>query len=49
MVATERRARATLEERVKVLEIRDREKTGRLERIEQAQERLERVRALLAP
>lgn len=47
MVATERRARARLEERVSVLEVRDREKNGRLERIERAQERLERVRALL--
>lgn len=47
MVATERRARARLEERVSVLEVRDREKNGRLERIERAQERLERVRGLL--
>jgi len=49
MVRSERVARARLEERVKVLESRDREKSGRLERIEKAQERLERVRALLEP
>ncbi|KAI0897773.1 hypothetical protein F4806DRAFT_376769 [Annulohypoxylon nitens] len=47
MVATERRARAKLEERVTVLERRDVEKRDRLERLEGAMERLERVRALL--
>ncbi|KAI5865508.1 hypothetical protein GGS23DRAFT_595029 [Durotheca rogersii] len=47
MVATERRARAALEERVSVLERRDAEKRGRLERLEGAMERIERVRALL--
>ncbi|XDG02229.1 hypothetical protein ABKA04_001844 [Annulohypoxylon sp. FPYF3050] len=47
MVATERRARAKLEERVSVLERRDGEKRDRLERLEGAMERLERVRTLL--
>ncbi|KAI9795747.1 MAG: hypothetical protein M1833_006840 [Piccolia ochrophora] len=47
MVATERRARAKLEERVEVLERRDREKRGRLERLEKAVGRVERVRGLL--
>lgn len=47
MVATERRARAKLEERVSVLERRDVEKRDRLERLEGAMERLERVRTLL--
>ncbi|RYP42424.1 hypothetical protein DL767_000346 [Monosporascus sp. MG133] len=47
MVAAERRARAKLEERVGVLERRDVEKRDRLERLEGAVGRLERVRALL--
>ncbi|RYP77121.1 hypothetical protein DL771_001411 [Monosporascus sp. 5C6A] len=47
MVAAERRARAKLEERVGVLERRDAEKRDRLERLEGAVGRLERVRALL--
>ncbi|KAJ1329080.1 GDP/GTP exchange factor Sec2p [Microdochium nivale] len=47
MVATERRARAKLEERVSVLEQRDVEKRVRLERLEGAMARLDRVRALL--
>ncbi|TPX13459.1 uncharacterized protein E0L32_006189 [Thyridium curvatum] len=47
MVATERRARAALEERVAMLERRDAEKRGRLERLESAVGRIERVRALL--
>ncbi|KAI1462367.1 hypothetical protein F4805DRAFT_452903 [Annulohypoxylon moriforme] len=47
MVATERRARAKLEERVDVLERRDVEKRDRLEKLEGAMGRLERVRALL--
>ncbi|KAI0011211.1 hypothetical protein F4779DRAFT_247298 [Xylariaceae sp. FL0662B] len=47
MVAAERRARARLEERVSVLEARDVEKRDRLERLEGAMARLERVRALL--
>ncbi|OTB07777.1 hypothetical protein M426DRAFT_19712 [Hypoxylon sp. CI-4A] len=47
MVATERRARAKLEERVSVLERRDVEKRDRLERLEGAMGRLERVRVLL--
>jgi DNA repair exonuclease SbcCD ATPase subunit len=48
MVATERRARAKLEERVEVLERRDGEKRRRLERLESAMGRIERARALLA-
>lgn len=47
MVASERRARAKLEERVTVLERRDGEKRDRLGRLEGAMERLERVRSLL--
>lgn len=47
MVATERRARAKLEERVTVLERRDVEKRDRLEKLEGAMGRLERVRSLL--
>lgn len=49
MVATERKARAKLEERVEVLERRDGEKRKRLERLEGAVARIERVRGLLAP
>lgn len=47
MVATERRARAKLEERVQVLEKRDSEKRRRLERLEKAIERIERVRMMV--
>lgn len=47
MVATERRARAKLEERVEVLERREWEKKGRLERLEAAMGRIERVRRAL--
>jgi predicted RNase H-like nuclease (RuvC/YqgF family) len=49
MVATERKARAQLEERVAILERRDIEKRQRLERLESALARIERVRALLGP
>jgi len=49
MVATERKARAKLEERVAILERRDVEKRKRLERLENAMGRIERVRGLLAP
>jgi predicted RNase H-like nuclease (RuvC/YqgF family) len=49
MVATERKARAKLEERVELLERRDGEKRKRLERLEGAVQRIERVRGLLAP
>ncbi len=47
MVAEERRARARLEARVAVLEQRDSDKKHRLERLEQAMDRIERVRAML--
>lgn len=47
MVATERRARAKLEERVGMLEKRDTDKRRRLERLETAMERIDRVRSLL--
>ncbi|KAI1466316.1 uncharacterized protein F4812DRAFT_74859 [Daldinia caldariorum] len=47
MVASERRARALLEERVLVLERRDVEKRDRLDRLEGAVGRLERVKAVL--
>lgn len=49
MVAAERRARAKLEERVAILERRDVEKRKRLERLESAMGRIERVRGLLGP
>jgi predicted RNase H-like nuclease (RuvC/YqgF family) len=47
MVATERKARARLEERVEILEKRDVEKRKRLERLENALQRIERVKNLL--
>lgn len=47
MVAQERKARAKLEERVAVLERRDIEKRSRLERLEKAMARVERLRALV--
>ncbi|KAM7195262.1 hypothetical protein V8F33_006770 [Rhypophila sp. PSN 637] len=47
MVASERRARAQLEDRVATLEKRDSEKKKRLERLEGAMKRIERVRGML--
>lgn len=47
MVAAERKARAKLEARVEVLERRDREKHARLERLEGAVGRVERVKKML--
>lgn len=47
MVADERRARAKLEERVGELERRDAEKRRRLEKLETAMTRIDRVRTLL--
>jgi hypothetical protein len=47
MVANERKARAKLEERVKVLEQRDGEKRKRLERLERMMGRIERVRGMV--
>lgn len=47
MVAQERKARVRLEERVAVLERRDIEKRNRLERLEKAMERVDRIRALV--
>lgn len=47
MVANERRARAKLEERVKTLEKRDEQKKERLEILEGAVRRMERVREVL--
>jgi len=47
MVATERRARAKLEDRVVILERRDTEKRERLERLERALRRIDRVKHLL--
>lgn len=47
MVATERRERAKLEERVKMLETREREKKGRLDRLEERVKRVERVRTMV--
>lgn len=49
MVAEERRARAKLEERIEILEKRDTEKRQRLERLEGALKRIERVRGMLSP
>ena len=48
MVAEERRARAKLEERIELLEKKDRDKMGRLDRLEKAVSRLDRVKALLS-
>jgi hypothetical protein len=47
MVASERKARAKLEERVKVLEQRDVEKRKRLEKLERQMQRIERVRGMV--
>ncbi|KJZ74201.1 hypothetical protein HIM_06432 [Hirsutella minnesotensis 3608] len=47
MVADERRARARLEQRVGELEKRDAEKRKRLERLEVAMQRIEKVKSLL--
>ncbi|BCR90474.1 uncharacterized protein ACHE_60360S [Aspergillus chevalieri] len=47
MVAQERKARARLEERVAVLERRDVEKRTRLDRLEKAMQRVERLRAMV--
>jgi hypothetical protein len=47
MVAQERKARAKLEERVALLEKRDGEKRKRLDRLEKAIARVERVRGLI--
>lgn len=47
MVADERRARAALEDRVGLLERRDEEKRARVERLEGAVRRIERVRSVL--
>lgn len=48
MVATERKARAKLEERIELLEKRDGDKRKRLERLEKAVGRIERVRGMVA-
>jgi hypothetical protein len=48
MVATERRARAKLEARVEQLEMKDKEKVARLDRLEKAVSRIDRVKAILA-
>ena len=47
MVAFERRAKVKLEERVGLLERRDAEKRKRVERLDEALQRIERVRGLL--
>jgi hypothetical protein len=47
MVAEERRARSRLEDRVAVLEKRDEEKRERLGVLEQAVDRISRVREML--
>jgi hypothetical protein len=47
MVAQERKARAKLEERVALLEKRDGDKRKRLDRLEKAVARVERVRGLI--
>ena len=48
MVATERKARAKLEARVEQLEKKDKDKMARLERLEKAVTRIDRVKALLS-
>jgi DNA repair exonuclease SbcCD ATPase subunit len=47
MVASERKARAKLEERIEILEQRDGDKRRRLERLEKALGRIERVRGMV--
>jgi chromosome segregation ATPase len=47
MVAAERKARAKLEARVEQLEKKDKEKMARLERLEKAVARIDRVKAIL--
>ncbi|KAL6704288.1 hypothetical protein ACN47E_008352 [Coniothyrium glycines] len=47
MVAEERRARAKLEERIEMLEKKDKDKMARLERLEKAVSRIDRVKAML--
>lgn len=47
MVAVERKEKFQLEEKVKVLESREREKRSRLEELEHRMVRIERVRGLL--
>lgn len=47
MVAEERRARAKLEERIELLEKKDKDKMARLDRLEKAVSRLDRVKAML--
>ncbi|KAK7520582.1 hypothetical protein IWZ03DRAFT_326780, partial [Phyllosticta citriasiana] len=48
MVATERKAKAKLQERVDILEKRDQEKKVRLQRLEGAVQRIDRIHGLLA-
>lgn len=48
MVAQERKARAKLEARVELLEKKDKDKMARLERLEKAVSRIDRVKAMLA-
>lgn len=48
MVATERKAKAKLQERVDILEKRDQDKKLRLQRLEGAVQRIDRIHALLA-
>lgn len=47
MVAEERRARAKLEERIELLEKKDKDKMARLDRLEKAVSTLDRVKAML--
>lgn len=47
MVATERRTNAQLQEKIAQLEQRDRERSKRLDRIDEAMRRIERVQILL--
>lgn len=49
MVAKERRARSKLEKRVKTLEQREKDKSRRLDKVDAALDRIERVRMLLGP
>lgn len=47
MVAAERKARAKLEERIEILERKDKDKMARLDRLEKAVTRIDRVKAML--
>lgn len=49
MVSTERKAKAQLEDKIGILEQKDKDRRRRLDRIDEAMKRLERVKLLLSP